>query len=79
MEAKIMRVNLANLKSDKRYCFTGVVDRYGARNGWRGPIPTILLKDIRLAADGFFDFREMDFRLEYPSKAAIQKGKGEIK
>ena len=33
--------------NDKRSTFTGIVDRFGIKNGYKGPERTVLLKDIK--------------------------------
>lgn len=42
-----MRKKLKEIGSDNRNTFTGTFVRFGYKNGWKGPIETLLLKDIR--------------------------------
>ena len=46
-----MRRKLKEMGSDTRHTFTGVVGRFGFKNGYKGPLPTILLLDIRDSED----------------------------
>ena len=45
-----MRKDLKKIGSQERHTYTGVFVRYGFKNGYKGPIETLLLKDIKDSA-----------------------------
>lgn len=42
-----MRKKLEKIGSEERHVFTGTFVRYGVKSGYRGPLETVLLKDIK--------------------------------
>lgn len=42
-----MRKNLQKIGSDERHEFVGVFSRQGTKNGFKGPVKTVLLIDVR--------------------------------
>jgi len=55
MEIKDQRVRrkLQQLGIKKRHLFVGTFSRYGIKSGYKGPVETVLLTDIKLASGGF--------------------------
>ena len=43
----VMRSKLKSIGCDDRHLFTAEVVRFGKKNGWTGPVDTILVKNVR--------------------------------
>ena len=43
-----MRIKLKELDRDSRYKFTAKVNRFGMKSGYKGPLETVLLTDLKL-------------------------------
>ena len=41
-----MRKDLRNIGSQDRYIYTGTFERFGIKNGYKGPITTVLLLNV---------------------------------
>ena len=43
-----MRLKLKELGKDNRYKFSATVNRFGIKNGYKGPLETVLLVELKL-------------------------------
>lgn len=70
-----MRKELKIIGSKERHVFTATFIRFGFRDGYKGPVKTILLQDVLLDGKVVTDHLWFDLTKEKNELEEIQRGK----